>query len=63
MSYEQQAGVAQLSVIVLMGDFNFPHVYWKYNTAQKKQSRRFLERVEDKFLMQLVRETTREVSC
>ena len=42
-----------------MGDFNFPDISWKYNTAQRKQSRRFLESMEDSFLTQLVREPTR----
>ena len=31
----------------------------EYNIAQKKQSRRFLECMEDNFLMQLVREPMR----
>ncbi|KAK4832424.1 hypothetical protein QYF61_023103 [Mycteria americana] len=35
-------------------------VCWKYNTAETKQSRRFLECVADNFLTQLVREPTRE---
>ena len=43
-----------------MGDFNFPDVCWKYNTAEKDQSQTFLECVEDKFLTQLVSEPTRE---
>ena len=42
-----------------MGDFNFPDICWEYSTAQKKKSRRFLECIEDNFLMQLVREPTR----
>ena len=42
-----------------MGDFNLPDICWKYNTAEKKQSRRFLECVEDNFLTQLVSEPTR----
>ena len=42
-----------------MGDFNFPDICWEYNLAQKKHSRRFLESMEDSFLMQLVREPTR----
>ncbi|GAB0182802.1 mitochondrial enolase superfamily member 1 [Grus japonensis] len=36
-----------------MGDFNLPDVCWKYNIAERKQSRRFLECVEDNFLTQL----------
>jgi len=42
-----------------VGDFNLPDICWKYNTAERKQSRRFLECVEDNFLMQLVSEPTR----
>ncbi|KAK4806863.1 hypothetical protein QYF61_012584 [Mycteria americana] len=45
---------------LLVGDFNLPDVCWKYNTAERKQSRRFLERVADNFLTQLVSEPTRE---
>ncbi|KAK4831147.1 hypothetical protein QYF61_015450 [Mycteria americana] len=46
--------------LVLVGDFNLPDVCWKYNTAERKQSRRFLECVADNFLTQLVSEPTRE---
>jgi len=47
-------------VLILMGDFNLPDVFWKCNTVDRKQSKRFLECVEDKFLTQLVRDPTRE---
>jgi len=40
--------------------FNKPGVSWKYNTAERKQSRRFLGCGEDNFLTQLVSEPTRE---
>jgi len=57
----KQLGEAlQLLAFVLVGDFNLADFCWKYNTADRKQSRRFLECVEDKFLTQLVREPTRE---
>ena len=46
--------------LVLVGDFNFPDICWKYNTAEWDQARRFLECAGDNFLMQLVREPTRE---
>ena len=52
--YEQLAEVARSPTLVLMGDFNFPDIRWKYNTVQKKQSKRFLECVEDSFLKQWV---------
>ena len=42
-----------------MGDSDFPDISWKCNTAQRKQSKRFLESVEDSFLMQMVSEPTR----
>ena len=43
-----------------MGDFNFPDVCWKDNTAERKQSRRSLEWVENNFLTQLVSEASRD---
>ena len=57
--FEQLVVVARLPALILMGDFNFPDVCWKYNAAQRKQSRRLLEWVEDSFLTQLVQEPTR----
>ena len=55
--YRQLAKVAKSSALVLMRDFT--DISWKCNIAQRKQSRRFLERVEDSFLTQLVSEPTR----
>ena len=52
--YEQLEEAARSPALVLMGDFNFPNICWEYNKAQKEQSRRFLECMEDNFLMQLV---------
>ena len=43
----------------LVGDFNFLDICWKYNTGESKQSRRFLDCVEDNFPTQLVGEPTR----
>ena len=43
-----------------MGDFNLPDVWWKHNTAERKQSSKFLERVEETFLTQMVSEPTRQ---
>ncbi|GAB0177924.1 hypothetical protein GRJ2_000257700 [Grus japonensis] len=43
-----------------MGEFNLPEVCWKCNTVERKQSRRFLECVEDYFRTQLMREPARE---
>jgi len=42
-----------------MREFNLPDVWWKYNAVESKQSRRFLECVEENFLTQLVSEPTR----
>ncbi|GAB0204739.1 hypothetical protein GRJ2_002939500 [Grus japonensis] len=57
--YKQLGEVSQSLVLFLVGDFNLPDICWKYNTAEKKQSRRFLECVEDSFLTQLVTEPAR----
>jgi len=49
MIYKQLGGVSRSLALVLLGDFNFPDVCWKYNTVDRKQSRRFLECVKDNF--------------
>ncbi|KAK4810957.1 hypothetical protein QYF61_013365 [Mycteria americana] len=51
--YKQLGEASQSLALVLVGDFNLPDVCWKYNTAERKQSRRFLECVTDNFLTQL----------
>ncbi|GAB0208489.1 hypothetical protein GRJ2_003314600 [Grus japonensis] len=48
------ADVLVLAGIELISQGARTDVCWKYNTAEKKQSRRFLECVEDNFLTQLV---------
>jgi len=41
-----------------MGDFNHPNICWRDNTAGQKQSRRFLDCI-DNFLLQVIKESTR----
>ncbi|PKU43055.1 rna-directed dna polymerase from mobile element jockey- hypothetical protein [Limosa lapponica baueri] len=57
--YKRLAEVSQSPAFVLIGDFNLPDICWKYNTAESRQARRFLECMEDNFLTQLVGEPTR----
>lgn len=54
--YKQLVEVVQSPVFVLMEDFL--DTCWKDNTALRRQSRRFLECVEDSFLTQLVSESS-----
>ncbi|GAB0179488.1 hypothetical protein GRJ2_000414100 [Grus japonensis] len=42
-----------------MGDFNHPDVCWRDNAAELKQSRKFLECVDDNFLLQVIEEPMR----
>ncbi|PKU47773.1 nipped-b-like protein [Limosa lapponica baueri] len=58
--YKQLGEILKSFAIVLVGDFNLPDICWEYNTADREQFRRFLECVEDNFLMQLISELTRE---
>ncbi|KAK4810586.1 hypothetical protein QYF61_007323 [Mycteria americana] len=52
--YKQLGEASRSLALVLGGDFNLPDVCWKYNTAERKQSRRFLECVaDDNFLTQV----------
>ncbi|PKU40674.1 glycerol kinase [Limosa lapponica baueri] len=42
-----------------MGDFSHPSICWRDNTAGHKQFRRFLECIDDIFLLQVTEESTR----
>ncbi|PKU45802.1 rna-directed dna polymerase from mobile element jockey- hypothetical protein [Limosa lapponica baueri] len=53
------AEVSRSPGLVLFGDLNLPDIYWKYNTAESRQARRFLECMKGNFLTQLVGEPTR----
>ena len=46
-----QQEVSHLQALVLMGDFNHPDICWDSGMAGGRQSRRFLESVEDNFLV------------
>ena len=45
--------------LVLMGDFNYPGTCWEKNVAMHESSIRFLESVEDRFLLQMLDVLTR----
>ena len=57
--YKQLTEVAQSPALVFLGNFIFPDTCWKCNITHKKQPSKFLEHMEDKFLAQLARETSR----
>ena len=42
-----------------MGDFNHPDISWEDHTARQAQSRRFLQSIDDNFMMQVVEEPMR----
>jgi len=45
---------SQSQGLVLMGDFNHPDISWEDHTARHTKSRRFLQSINDNFLMQVV---------
>ncbi|RMC21521.1 hypothetical protein DUI87_02387 [Hirundo rustica rustica] len=51
--YKQLENVSGSSALVLVGDFNLPDICWELDTAEKRQSRKFLECKEDNFLLLL----------
>lgn len=56
-----QLEIAPMSqALVLVGLFNY-HICWRRNTVKLKQSKRFLESVNDNFLSQGVEDPTRNV--
>ncbi|XP_063280190.1 uncharacterized protein LOC134564864 isoform X3 [Prinia subflava] len=57
--YRQLEAASQFQALVLVGDLNYPDICWRSNTAKHKQSRRFLESIDDNFLSQVVEDPTR----
>ncbi|GAB0209619.1 hypothetical protein GRJ2_003427600 [Grus japonensis] len=57
--YRQIGAASRSQALVLMGDFNHPDICWSDNKAGHKQSRKFLECVDDNFLLQEIEEPTR----
>lgn len=59
--FSQQVGEDSRELdLDLRGDLDLAGICWKYKTARRKQSGRFLECMEENFLMQLQREPSRE---
>jgi len=59
-STKQLQAASQSQALVLMGDFNHPDISWEDHTARQVQSRKFLQSIDDNFLMQVVEEPTRK---
>ena len=55
---ELEAGSCS-QALVLMGDFNHPHISWRDSTAEHKQPRRYLDSISDNFLTQAIEEPMR----
>ena len=45
--------------LVLLGDFNYPHINWDSLDSSDKMGADFIDEIQDRFLLQLVREPTR----
>lgn len=46
--------------VILMRDFDIPDIFRKYNTVERKLSRRFLKCAEENYVVQTVVEAVRE---
>jgi len=57
--YRQLKVASQSQALVLVGDFKHPDICWEDHTARHTQSRRFLQSIDDNFLMQVVEEPMR----
>jgi len=57
--YRQIGAASQSQTVVLMGDFNHPDICWWDNTAGHKQSKRFLDCLDDNFVLQVIEKPTR----
>lgn len=57
--YRQIGAASHLQALVLVEDFSNHDVCWRDNKAGHKQSRTFLEYVDDNFLLQVIKEPRR----
>ncbi|KAM6334154.1 LOW QUALITY PROTEIN: cytosolic phospholipase A2 gamma [Alca torda] len=57
--YRQIGATLHSLALDLMGDFSHPNICWRDNTAGHKQSKKFLECINDSFLLQVVEEPIR----
>ncbi|KAJ7416114.1 glycerol kinase [Pitangus sulphuratus] len=57
--YRQLEAASQSQALVLVGDFNYSDICWRNNTVKHKQSKRFLESIDDNFLTQVEEDSTR----
>ncbi|KAK4826209.1 hypothetical protein QYF61_006153 [Mycteria americana] len=57
--YRQIGAASHSQALVLMEDINHPNNCWRNNTAGRKQSRRFLECIDNNFLLQVIEEPMR----
>jgi len=57
--YRQLKVASQSQSLVLMGDFNHPGICWEDCRARHMLSRKFLQGINDNFLMQVMEEPTR----
>ncbi|GAB0179340.1 hypothetical protein GRJ2_000399300 [Grus japonensis] len=48
-----------MQALVLMGDFNHPSICWRDNTAGHRKCRRFLKRIGDTLLTQVIEKKMR----
>jgi len=58
--YKQLKGASQSQALVLVGDINHPDITWEDHTARHTQSKRFLQSIDDNFLMQVLEQPTRK---
>ena len=58
--YKELRDIPRSAALVLMGDFNFPDINWEYHTADTNRSKKFPNHAEENFLVQVLREPTRQ---
>ncbi|KAF4803717.1 hypothetical protein TURU_013832 [Turdus rufiventris] len=57
--YRQLEAALTSQALDLVGDLNYPDIFWRSNTVKHKQSRRCLESIDDNFLSHVVEDPTR----
>ncbi|GAB0182550.1 hypothetical protein GRJ2_000720300 [Grus japonensis] len=58
--FKELREASRSTALVFIGDFNLPDVNWEHHTADTSRSRSFLKHLDDNFLVQVLKESTRK---
>ena len=57
--FAQMERAAEAGTVIIMGDFNYPEIYWSNGTAGTVKGQQFIMLLQDNFMVQLIEAPSR----